>query len=187
MRPLPPCPRRLPAPGDAGACPSYASQPAVEADVISACQGTSLFGNGGMIDETALDVTEVLSEDLKMKVGPTTAGALLGDMEQQCVCEVLLPAFLPPVRERTEINEEMANMQRMKEAAPEHVRWRSPTVVAADPAAVAVVVVMCAFVREWAQGNYVPDLGLVRGTGDPGSDPDNFLAHALKGSLGCSS
>ena len=75
-------------------------------------------------------------------------------------------------------------MQRLKEAAPEHVRWRSPTVVAADPAAVTVACVMRAFVREWAQGKCVADLSLLRGTGDPGSDPDNFLAHVLKRSLG---
>ena len=51
--------------------------------------------------------------------------------------------------------------------------------VAADPGAVAVAGVMRAFVREWVQGNCVPDLGLLRGTGDPGSDPDDFRAHAL--------
>ena len=123
---LPPRPPRLlPAPGDAGVWPSSASQPAAEAEVISACQSASLFGNGDMIDETAFDATQALSEDLDKKVGSTTEGALLGNMEQQCVCEALsedLPAFLLPVRERPETNQEIAEMQRMKEAAPEHVR-----------------------------------------------------------------
>ena len=125
--------------------------------------------DGDKIDETAFDVTEALRDDLEKEMGPATAGALLGGMEQQEVREALLPAFLLPVPERPEINEEMANMQRLKEAAPEHVRWRSPTPAAADPAAVAVTNAMRVLARDWAQRNSCPDLGLLRDTAEPGS------------------
>ena len=43
------------------------------------------WGDYDMIDEIALDATPALRHDLEKEVGPTTAGALLGDMEQQDV------------------------------------------------------------------------------------------------------
>ena len=102
---------------DAGAWPSSASQLAdAKAESTSFLFSTPPglkpdWRDGDKIDETAFDVTEALRDDLEKEMGPATAGALLGGMEQQEVREALLPAFLLPVPERPEINKEMADMQ----------------------------------------------------------------------------
>ena len=172
--------------GDAGAWPNSAGQLAdAEAMstsfLLSASPGAEPdWTPNDVIDVAAFDGTPALSEDLEKEVGPMTADALLGDMEQQEVRNILLPDFLRPGRKRPQINDEMAKMQRLKEAEPEHICWGSPTVLVADPTAVAVTGAMRAFVRQWAQGNYVPDLGLLRGMDAPGE----FLVHALNRSLG---
>ncbi len=184
-----------PSHGDAGARPSSASQPAeAEAagmsDLLSTPPGDEPdWEVGDAVNEAAFVGTPDLRADLEQEVGPATAGALLGGIEQQQVREALLPTFLLPVRERPETNQALAQMQRMKEAAPEHVRWCSFHVDAADPSVAAVAGAMRASARLWLweQSDPVRDLGILRGTGAPGSASlaqADFLVKANKRSLG---
>ena len=108
-------------------------------------------------------------------MGSATADALLEDIEQQQVQDALLPAFLQHGRERPQTNQALAQMQLMKEAALEHVRWRAICVNATDPNAAAVTSAMRALVRQWVQNEELVlpcrNLGIVGGTGAPGSTP----------------
>ena len=99
---------------DAGAWPSSASQLAGAKAERKSPRFEPDWGDGDTMDETEFDGRQALRHDLEKEMGPATAGALLGGMEQEEVREALLPAL--------SASEEMANMQRLKEAAPEHVR-----------------------------------------------------------------
>ena len=77
-------------------------------------------------------------------------------------------------------------MQRTKEAAQEHVRWRSVQIDEADPAVAAVASAMRASARAYEQSDPGRDLRLLRGTGEPGSASlaqADFLEKAHKRSL----
>ena len=73
---------------------------------------------GDAVNEAAFVGTPGLRGDLEQEVGPATAGAVLKGIEQQQVREALLPAFLLPVRERPETNQELAQMQNTFAGAP---------------------------------------------------------------------
>ena len=78
-------------------------------------------------------------------------------------------------------------MQCLKEAAREHVRWRSYRVDKADLDVAAVASAMRALARSREQDDGVSNLGLLRGTCAPGSAraaQADFLAQAHKRSLG---
>ena len=120
------------------------------------------------LEEDAVDVanfvgTTGLRDDLQQKVGFATADALLEDIEQQQVQDALLPAFLQPGRERPQTNQALAQMQLMKEAAQEHVRWRAIRLNATDRNAAAVKSAMRASARQWVQNEelvfVLPQLG----------------------------
>ena len=139
------------------------------------------------VNEDAFDGTPGLHSDLEKEVGHDTAGDLLDGIEQDQVREALLPDFLLPVRERMETNQELAQMQCLKEAAREHVRWRSYRVDKADLDVAAVASAMRALARSWEQDDGVCNLSLLRGTCAPGSAraaQADFLAQAHKRSLG---
>ena len=139
------------------------------------------------VNEGAFDGTPGLHSDLEKEVGHDTAGALLDGIEQDQVREALLPDFLLPVRERMETNQELAQMQCLKEAAREHVRWRSYRVDKADLDVAAVASAMRASARSWEQDDGVCNLSLLRGTCAPGSAraaQADFLTEANKRSLG---
>ena len=129
------------------------------------------WGAEEAVNEAAFVGAPGLGSNLEQEVGAATAGALLDGIEQQEVREALLPTFLRNVRERPETNQELAEMHRMKEAAQEHVRWRSCRVDAAGPAVQSVAGAMRALARDELLLQYDParDLGLLRGTGAPGS------------------
>ena len=96
-------------------------------------------------------------------------------------------SFLLARREGPDVNPELAEMQRLKEAAREHVRWRSHSVKKADPAVAAVASAMRALARSWEKNDDVRNLKLLRGTGAPGSASKaqaDFLKQANKRSLG---
>ena len=77
-------------------------------------------------------------------------------------------------------------MQCLKEAAREHVRWRSYRVDKADLDVAAVASAMRALARSWEQDDGVCNLSVLRGTGAPGSAraaQADFLVRANKRSL----
>ena len=139
------------------------------------------------VNDEAFDGTLGLHSDLEKEVGHDTAGDLLDGIEQDQVREALLPDFLLPVRERMETNPELVQMQCLKEAAREHVRWRSYRLDTEDLDVAAVASAMRALARSWEQDDSVCNLSLVRGTCAPGSAraaQADFLSHAHKRSLG---
>ena len=139
------------------------------------------------VNEDAFDGTPGLHNDLEKEVGHDTAGDLLDGIEQDQVRETLLPDFLLPARERMETNQELVQMQRLKEAAREHVRWRSYRLDTEDLDVAAVASAMRALARSREQDDSVCNLSLVRGTCAPGSAraaQADFLAQANKRSLG---
>ena len=78
-------------------------------------------------------------------------------------------------------------MQCLKEAAREHVRWRSYRVDKADLDVAAVASALRALARSWEQDDGVCNLSLLRGTGAPGSAraaQADFLAQANRRSMG---
>merc|ERR1712025_1552473 len=86
-----------------------------------------------------------------------------------------------------ETNQELIQMQCLKEAAREHVRWRSYRVDKADLDVAAVASAMRALARSWEQDDGVCHLSLLRGTCAPGSAraaQADFLVQANKRSLG---
>ena len=140
-----------------------------------------------ILNDDAFDGTPGLHSDLEKEVGHDTAGDLLDGIEQDQVREALLPDFLLPVRERMETNQELVQMQCLKEAAREHVRWRSYRVDKADLDVAAVASAMRAVARSWEQDDGASNLSLLRGTCAPGSAraaQADFLAQANKRSLG---
>ena len=77
------------------------------------------------MNEAVFDGTAELHNDLEQNLGNATARSLEDGLEQQPVRVTLLPSFLLAEREVPDVNPELEEMQRLKEAAPEHVRWRS--------------------------------------------------------------
>ena len=79
-------------------------------------------------------------------------------------------------------------MQTFKEAAQEHVRWRSVRADFSEPTVAVVACGMRALGMLWVpRGANAGDLGLLRGTGAPGSASEyqaRFLENAHKRSLG---
>ena len=97
--------------------------------------------------------TEELFGHLEQELGHATARSIEEVAVQQEVRASLLPSFLQAQREGPDVNSELAKMQRLKEAAREHVRWRSLR-VPADPGVAAISNAMRAMVRAWAQTEY---------------------------------
>ena len=120
-------------------------------------------------------------------MGSEISGGLLKGIEEQRVREAMIPPYSLPVQERSAaLCAEVYQTQRMKEAALEHVRWRSVQLDEADPAVAAVAGAMRASARAYEQSDPVRDLRLLRGTGEPGSASlaqAGFLEQAHKRSL----
>ena len=83
-------------------------------------------------------------------------------IEQEQVRQLLIPDFLDPLQERPEIDGELAELQRLREAEPQRVRWRRSCHAATDPALTAMTGAM----REQAMPSLVEesDLGLLAGS-----------------------
>ena len=97
--------------------------------------------------------TAELLGELEQELGHATARNIEEALDQQEVCESLLPSGLRSRRKRGDFDPEVAAMQRLKEAALEHVRWRSLS-LPADPGVTAISNAMRAMVRAWAQTEY---------------------------------
>ena len=172
-----------PGPGSAEPVPSSASQP-VEADadreddLLSELPGEEPdWSNGDHVNEDAFDGTRDFHNGLEQRVDTETAGAMLEGIEQQRLPEAVLPEFLRPVQGSeggcARLSRELSEMQALKEAAQEHVRWRSTCVNEADVDMAAFVSSMRAMAKSWMRDEEVlfpvRDLGLLSGTGAPGS------------------
>ena len=187
-----------PGPGSAKPVPGFASQP-VEADadreddLLSELPGEEPdWSNGDHVNEDAFDGTQELHNGLEQCVDTETAGAMLEGIERQQLREAVLLEFLRPVQgSEGAISRELSETQALKEAAPENVRWRSTCVNEADLDMAALVSNMHAMAKSWMQDQEalfpVRDVGLLRGTGVPGSASSaqaEFLGNAHRRSLG---
>ena len=126
-------------------------------------------------------------KNLEENLGESTARALDEGIELAEVRMTLLPSFLLDAQDTPDVNPELAEMQRLKEAAREQVRWRSHS-APADPVVTAISGAMKALARAYEKNTDAQrDLQLLRGTAAPGSASEaqaDFLENALERSSG---
>ena len=105
------------------------------------------------VNDDDFEGTEELFGHLEQELGHATARSIEEVAVQQEVRASLLPSFLQDQREGPDVNSELAKMQWLKEAAQEHVRWRSLH-VPADPGVTAISSAMRRLVRDWELTEY---------------------------------
>ena len=140
------------------------------------------------VNHYGIQATESLCKHLEQKQCEATARALQERREQDEIGKFLLPPFLQANGERPDVDPALAKMQTLKNAAMEHVRWRSLR-APEDMYTVSIFSTMRAVVRTWSLAEFsrthaTRHLEALRGTpGVPGSasaTPEEFLAAAHK-------
>ena len=77
------------------------------------------------MNEEEFDATREFCSHLEKAPDVATACSLEDGREEQRLRKMILPIWLQPGQEPPDVNEVLAQMQALKAAAPEHVRWRS--------------------------------------------------------------
>ena len=96
-----------------------------------------LWAGADEVNDADFNATMLLFDHLEGELGHATARNIEEALDQQEVCESLLPSCLRSRRKRRDVDPKVAAMQRLKEAAPEHVRWRSLS-LPVDPGVAAI-------------------------------------------------
>ena len=107
---------------------------------------------------------------LEKATDEATACSLGDNREEQGLRKMVFPIWLQPGQEPPDVNEELAQMQALKAAAPEQVRWRSLR-APVDILSVSISINMRTTVRSWAMTEY-----------DRTNEPRNLCA--LRGTRG---
>ena len=135
---------------------------------------------GDAVDETGFTPTPRLSEELQQPLGRDIVDDMVHGTEQRQMRQWVVPDFLNLSQECVQDDgDALAEMQRLKEAELEHVRWRRMPYDETEPEVVANILAM----RHQARASLVEESDLQLLIGSTPEDQHEFLKAANKRSL----